>query len=176
MATELPLNPDESVIFNDFFQADQYSIPFAFAASNKAIYVSKEKHFAKESWYYERIPIEDVKQVTLQRERSRWLILLSVILLLAGLFFAYNMMSNWLNKVPETRVSGIPFGMIAAGLSIPFLARGRKVLVFDTTKDIFKWKPKFVVDKKSRDAVKNFQSEVLSVCEKLKIRTLYSDS
>jgi hypothetical protein len=171
MAVELPINPDESLIFHDFFQADKYSNPFAFAASDKAIYISKEKHFAKESWYYERIPLRDVKQVFLRRERSHLLILLSVLLILAGSFFAYNMMSNALNEIPGTRVSGIPFGMIAAGLLIPFLARGRKVLVFDTIKGIFKWKPKFVVDKKSRDAVKDFQSEILSVCEKLKIKT-----
>jgi len=171
MAVEIPLETNEELIFSDSFQSDKYSIPFSFAASNCAIFVSKEKHFAKNSWYLEKIPVERVKRVFLRKERSLLIIIISVVLLISGLIFTFTMMSNVLNQEPGTRVSGVPFAMIIAGLIIPFLARGRNVLVIESVKETFKWKPKLVVDKKSRNQIKKFQSEILDVCKHLGIQT-----
>ena len=149
MSTKIHLEPNEELIFSDSFQADSRSIPFSFAVSNLAVFISKEKHFAKESWYFEKIPLGQVKQIFLRRERSLPILVLSGLLLISGLIFAFVMMSNALYQVPGTRVSGVPFGMIVGGLLIPFLSRGRKVLIVESENGTFKWKPRLVVDKKS---------------------------
>jgi hypothetical protein len=172
MAAEIQLEPNEELIFSDNFQADSSSIPFAFAVTNLAIFISKEKHFAKESWYFERIPLRQVKQIFLRRERSLPILLLSGLLLISGLVFAFVMMSNALNQVPGSRVSGVPFAMIVCGLVMPFLAKGRKVLVVESENDIYKWKPRLVVDKKSRNQIRTLQEDILNVCEKVGIRVL----
>jgi hypothetical protein len=98
--------------------------------------------------------------------------MLSGLLLISGLVFAFVMMSNALYQMPGTRVSGVPFAMIVAGLLIPFLAKGRKVLVVESEKGIHKWKPRLVVDKKSRNQIRDLQEEILNVCEKVRIRVM----
>lgn len=170
MPIELPLEANEELIFSDSFQADSRTLPFAFAASNRAIFISKEKHFAKESWYFERIPLEEVKQVFLRRERSLPLLIISALLFITGLIFSFEMMSNALAQEPGTRVSGVPFAMIVCGLVMPFLAKGRNILIVDSTKGLFKWKPRLVVDKKSKNQIKTLQSEILNVCEQLGVQ------
>lgn len=171
MSTEISLDENEKLIFSDSFQADEYSIPFSFAVSNLAIFVSKEKHFAKDSWYLEKIPIEEVKRVFLRKERSVFILIISILLFVSGSVFAFIMMSNALNQEAGTRISGVPFAMIVAGLIMPFLAKGRSVLLVETTKETFKWKPKLVIDKKSRNHIKKFQAEILNVCKSLGIET-----
>ena len=172
MAVEIPLEPNEELIFSDSFQADNRTLPFAFAVTDRAIFVSKEKHFAKESWYFERIPINQVKQVFLRRERSLPLLLLSGLLFISGSIFAFVMMSNALSQEPGTRVSGVPFAMIVCGLIMPFLAKGRKVLIIESVNGIYKWKPRLVVDKKSKNRIKTLQADILNVCENIGIQVL----
>lgn len=172
MSIEIPLEPNEELVFSDSFQADSRTLPFAFAASDRAVFISKEKHFARESWYFERIPIEQIKQVFLRRERSLPLLIMSILLGVSGAVLAFVMMSNALNQEAGTRVSGVPFAMIVCGLVTPFLAKGRKVLIIDSANGIYKWKPRLVVDKKSRNQIKNLQAEILNVCGHLGIRVI----
>jgi hypothetical protein len=176
MAIEIPLEPNEELVFSDSFQADSKTLPFAFAASDRNLFISKQKHFAKESWYFEKIPIEQIKQVFLRRERSLPLVLFSALLFISGLILAFIMMSNALNQELGTRVSGVPFAMIVCGLVMPFLAKGRKVLIIESANGIHKWKPRLVVDKKSRNRIKTFQTEILNVCEHLGLRILRDSS
>jgi hypothetical protein len=89
MAVEIPLELKEELIFSDSFQADSRSLPFSFAVSDRAVFISKEKHFAKESWYFERIPLDQVKQIFLSQERSLPLLIFSGLLLVAGLVLTF---------------------------------------------------------------------------------------
>ena len=176
MPIEIPLEPNEELVFSDSFQADSKTLPFAFAASNSNVFISQEKHFAKEPWYFKKIPVEQIKQVFLRRERSLPLVLISALLFISGLILAFIMMSNALNQAPGTRVSGVPFAMIVCGLVIPFLAKGRKVLIIESVTGTHKWKPRLVVDKKSRNQIKTFQAEILNVCERLGIKVIREPS
>jgi hypothetical protein len=172
MATEISLEPGEHLIFQDGFQSDGYSQPFAFAVTDRAVFVTKEKHFSKESWYFERIPLSRIQQVFLRRERSFWIWTFSALLFVSGLILAVIMMSNALNNEPGTRVGGAPFAMIVCGLIMPFLAKGRKILTVELIGGIYKWKPKLVVDKKSRKRIQNLQEDILTACRSAGIQVL----
>lgn len=52
------------------------------------------------------------------------------------------------------------------GIIIPFIARGRKVLVVRMLKGTFKWKPQLAVDKKTRELRSNLQDEIVQACKK----------
>ena len=172
MAVEIPLELNEELIFSDSFQADSRTLPFSFAVSDRAVFISKEKHFAKESWYFERIPLNQVKQIFLRRERSLPLLIFSGLLLVAGLVLTFIMMSNALNQAQGTRVSGVPFAMIVGGLIMPFLAKGRKILIIESAKGTFKWKPRLVVDNESKNRINKLQKDILDVSEKVGIKVI----
>ena len=172
MATEISLEPGENLVFEDGFQPDGYSQPFAFAVTDRAVFVTKEKHFSKESWYFERIPLSRIRQVFLRRERSFWIWAFSALLFVFGSILTVSMMSNALTNAPGTRVGGAPFAMIVGGLAMPFLAKGRKILIVESIDGIYKWKPKLVVDKTSRKQIQNLQADILTACQSVGIQVL----
>jgi hypothetical protein len=171
MSIKIPLESDETLIFANSFQSDNYSLPFAIALSENALFVSKEKHFSKESWYYERIPITQIKQIYLKKERYLWVWLFSIILFLIGLFFSVVMMTNALNQSPGTRVSGVPFAILVCGIILPFVAKGRKILIIESLKGTFKWKPRLVVDKANKNRIKDLQNQIINACRQIGIKT-----
>ena len=171
MSVEIPLEHNEKLIFADHFQSDSYSIPFAFAMTENSLFVSKEKHFSKESWYYERIPINQIKKVYLKKERRKWIWIISIILFLAGLSFTVIMMSNALNRLPGTRISGVPFAILVCGIILPFISKGRNILVIESAKENYKWKPRLVVDKANKNRIKDLQTDIINACREMGIKT-----
>jgi hypothetical protein len=168
------LEPSEKLIFEDAMEVkSRHDKPFVFGVTDQAVHFLREKHFAKESWQLERIPISTVVQVFLKKQRRLPVIIFSGLLFISGLVMSVIMMKNALGGQPGTRVSGVPFALVVAGLIIPFISKGREILVVQTREKIYKWKPQFVVDKKSRDKIKDLQQNAIAACRKAGVHVLH---
>jgi hypothetical protein len=97
--------------------------------------------------------------------------MLSVILLSFGTVLSVLMMWRAFNPEPGVpfHVSGWPFALAVAGVIIPFIARGRRILIVRMHKGKFKWKPQLAVDKKTRELCAKIQVEILQACKKVGI-------
>jgi hypothetical protein len=69
-------------------------------------------------------------------------------------------------------VSGWPFAIFVGGIIIPFIARGRKILIVRMRKGRFKWKPQLAMDKKTREHCSHLQEELVDACRKAGISTV----
>jgi hypothetical protein len=100
--------------------------PMAIGITDRAVYIaeSKWRPFRKE-WRIRRIPIEQVRRVSVRRMRPGLVLLLSLMLIAVGAVHLYVM----LHFFRESReVSLWPFLTIGAGLILPFTARGRRIV------------------------------------------------
>ncbi len=171
MAFDIELEPDEKLILCNEFQADRHTEPFAFAVSDRAIFITRIKHFVRDPYYFERVPLASVKQVSLKRGRPLFM------WVLAFLFFGFGLTLTFLMMMPVLRgeegyVSGVPIAMTVCGLILPFIAKGRKVLTVELKNETYKWKPRLVVDKKSREQIQKLQEGILNACEQVGIKIL----
>lgn len=170
MAVEIPLESNEELIFHKGFIGERHTIPFEFAVSKNAIFVSKEKHFAKESWYFERIPLTQIQQVFLSKEPPLFLWATAFIVFSFGLLLSVLMIATFLNNEPGIKSIWIlPILITIFGCALPFLAKDRKTLVIQMNGGKYKWKPKMQFDKKKREQIKELQEAILSICEKIGI-------
>jgi hypothetical protein len=147
---------------------------FAMAVSNQAIYLSKQEFALKrDPWYFKRVPLSDVREVRLARQRPVYIILLSLIMIGFGTVLSFLMMWHLLNPEPGVtyNVSGWPMAIAVGGMIIPFIGMGRKTLVVRMRKGRFKWKPQLALDKKTRQLCSDIQDEVWQACKKAGIHT-----
>jgi hypothetical protein len=148
---------------------------FAMAVSNQAVYVSAQKFALKrDPWYFKRVPLSDVREVRLVKQRPIYVIILSAVMIVFGAVLSILMMWRVFNPMPGVpfEVSGWPFAITVGGIIIPFIARGRKILLVRMRKGTFKWKPQLAVDRKTRELCANIQNEVLLACKKAGIHTV----
>jgi hypothetical protein len=168
--------PGEEVYLQKEFRGSHHHV-FAMAVSNQAVYVSAQAFaFKRDAWYFKRVPLSDVRDVRLVKQKPIYILLLSIILFSLGTVVSVLMMWHVLNPEPDMRyrVSGWPFAMAVAGIVIPFIARGRRILIVRMRKGKFKWKPQLAVDKKTRELCANIQDEILEACKKVSITVVGS--
>jgi hypothetical protein len=168
--------PGEEVCVQKEFRGSHDHV-FAMAVSNQAVYVSAQKFALKrDPWYFKRIPLSDVREVQLVKQRPLYIILLSAILVVFGAVVSVLMMWRAFHPMPGVpyAVSGWPFALAIAGLIIPFIARGRRVLIVKMRKGVFKWKPQLAVDKKTRELCSNMQDEIVQACRKVGVHVVGS--
>lgn len=147
---------------------------FALAVSNQAIYLSKQRFVLKrDAWHFKRVPLSDVRDVRLVKQRPIYIILLSLFMIGFGAVLSFLMMWHALNPMPGEpyKVSGWPMAIALGGIILPFIAIGRKTLVVRMRKGKYKWKPQLALDKKTRALCSNIQDEVLQACKKAGIHT-----
>lgn len=167
------LEPGEQLIFEDLVEAkNSKQKPFVFGVTDRAVLFLQEKHFARESWRIERIPLTNIVQVFLARQKRWFMLALSAFLFLTGLVMCVIMMKNQLYGVPGSKASGVPFGLLVAGLVLPFISKGRRILVVQTKDKLFKWKPQLVVDKKSRARIESLQQNAIAACRQAGIHIM----
>jgi hypothetical protein len=188
MSLRISLKSGEKLIFKDGLEAAHYPYPFTFAVTDRAIFVTKEKHFAAESWYLERIPLEQIRRIILKREK------ISSVLAVSGLIFFFALLLliftfiPFFNGEPEAEIRFMPFTLLILGISMPFLAARRKILIIETTGQTYKWKPKIVTGWKlddwrlgfinkaeNRDRIRQMQENFLKACRKAGIKILTDD-
>ncbi|MFL6375823.1 MAG: hypothetical protein ACJ73D_14235, partial [Pyrinomonadaceae bacterium] len=138
--------------------------PMVFGVTRKAIYVTKEQHFKQEAWYLERIDIPNVEHVGLKKEKGAVVWILGAFVFLGGLALTLGFVWNIYNALPRTRVPIVPWPLIfmAAGVAIPFLGRGRRILSVKTGKKVQKWKPSIFEGKK--EEVHALQDRFIEAC------------
>lgn len=168
--------PGEEVYLQKEFRGSHNHV-FAMAVSNQAVYVSAQKWvLKKDPWYFKRVPLSDVREVRLVKQRPIYLVLLSAIMIVFGTVLSVLMMWRAFHPMPGVpfAVSGWPFAIALAGILIPFIAKGRKILIVKMRKGTFKWKPQLAVDKKTRELCSNLQDEIVQACEKAGVHTAVS--
>ena len=172
MPVEIPLEPNEQLIYQDSFQGERQTIPFVFAASKSAIFVSKEKHFAKESWHFMRIPLTEIKRVILRKERPMILWLTGIFIFIFGLALSIGLiLANNSSDSEIKHYTLLPFLIAIFGIALPFLAKNRQTLIVEMVRGKYKWKPKMQFDKKQREQIENLQEIILKTCQSVGTQT-----
>lgn len=146
MSLKIPLLPDENLLFEYSLSQKDNIYPVTFAVSDKAVFVTKEKHFALESWIVERIPIKDIYSITLLPESRIKIYVISSIISLFGLILIIAMIIPQLRNDPAATSSLIPYVIFAFGFFIPTFSKNRKVLIINHKKGKYQWKPKLITD------------------------------
>ena len=95
--------------------------PFHFAVSNRAVYIPRIKFIAKtDPFYFQRVPLDQVREVAVRRLRPYGLWLLAALMIPAGLFSTIFMMEPVLKGAPGTHhISGWPIAVFIGGFLIP---------------------------------------------------------
>lgn len=174
MPFTIDIQPGEDVYLQREFRGSHDHV-FAMAVSNQAIYVSAQQLALKrDAWYFKRVPLSEVEEVRLVKQRPIYILLLGLIMILFGGILSFLMMWHALHPIPGlvTHVSGWPFAILVGGIIIPFVARGRKTLIIRMRKGRFKWKPQLAVDRKTREFCSNIQDELIAACRKAGIRII----
>ena len=169
MPFEVVLEPGESLILNELYLASKKTEPFAFAVTDRAIFLPRKKTFAvKDPWFFQRVPLPQVQAVALKRLRSGGIWILSLMMVLIGLLTTCWMLSP-VNRAAGGRVSGYPMAVVVVGLILPFVARGRYALVVSLTSGTFKWRPRITVGGTGKAEAVALQERILQACGKVGI-------
>lgn len=162
--------PGEEVYLLKEFQGSHGHV-FAIAVSNQAVYLPAQKFALKrDPWYFKRVPLSEVKAVRLVKQRSVFVLFLSVVMIVFGGVTGFLLMGYALRGEAVT-VSGWPLAFFIGGIIIPFIARGRRTLVVMMSNGKYRWKPQLVVDKKTRETYVKLQDEIVQACRKAGIQT-----
>jgi len=163
--------PDEEIYLLREFRGSHAHV-FAIAISNQAVYLPAQKFaLKKDPWYFRRVPLSDVREVRLLKQKSGFVVILSALMIAFGGVTGCLMMWYALRGEP-IRVSGWPLAFFVGGIIIPFIARGRRILVVIMSNGKYKWKPQLAVDKKTRETYLRLQDEIVQACRKAGIQTL----
>ena len=162
--------PGEEVYLLKEFRGSHGHV-FAIAVSNQALYLPAQKFALKtDPWYFRRVPLSEVKEVRLLKQKSTSILILSALMIVFGGVTGFLMMWYALRGEP-IRVSGWPLALFVGGIILPFIARGRQTLVVLMSKGKYKWKPQLAVDKKTRETYQRLQDEIVQACRKAGIQT-----
>jgi hypothetical protein len=167
--------PGEEVYLQREFRGSHQHI-FAMAVSNQALYLSAQKWALKDTWYFKRVPLSEVREVRLIKQRPGFILILALLMIAVGGLISFLMLRNMyfpMAGVPA-RASGWPIAIFVGGLVIPFIARGRKTLVVQLEKGRFKWRPQLAVDKNTRELYATIQQELIAACKRAGIQTSVS--
>ena len=109
--------PGEEVYLQREFRGTHDHV-FAMAVSNQAVYVSAQKLALKrDPWYFKRVPLNEVEEVRVVKQRAIYALLLGLIMILFGGILSILMMWRAFNPTPgdPVYVSGWPFAILVGG-------------------------------------------------------------
>lgn len=172
MALELSLEENEQLLFDVGIKGDRHTRPIRLAVSDKAVFILREKHFSWQAWYIQRVPLKEVRQVFLSQQRGISIWIFSFFIFAIGAIVESVMMYDVLYRVPGARASGYPLAMVVAGILIPILAKGRKILVVQFNDGVYRWKPQLMVDRKHRNWIKQIQVNFVEACKSVGVHVL----
>ena len=166
MSINIELLPGESLIFEEGVVTSK---PMVFGVSGQAIYVTLEQHFKQESWRLERIPISQVTEISLRKERSLVLWILGGLTFTGGSLLAAGLAWNVYNALPGTRVPIVPWPFIfmVFGILMPIVGRGRRILTVRVGNKIYRWKAGVLGDKKQE--IHSLQDRLVEACRSVGI-------
>jgi len=174
MAYEIVPETGEEVEARIELKLSKKAQPFCFAVSNRAIYIPRIKLIAKtDPYYFQRVRLEQVQQVTVKRLPPYALWLLAGLMISIGLVTTIWMMEPVLRNEPGNhRISGWPIAVFVCGFLVPFAAKGRLGLEICFGGGKYRWKPPLVVDKTSKQKIAAAFQTITEACEKVGARVL----
>ena len=174
MAYEVDPQPGEEVEASIELTLSKKAQPFFFVVSNRALYIPRVKLIAKtDPYYFQRVRLEQVQQVTVRRLAPYTLWLLAGLMIIIGLVTTIFMMEPVLRKQPGThRISGWPIAVFVCGFLVPFAAKGRIGLEILFSDGRYRWKPPLVVDRASKQKIAQTIQTIVAACEKVGTRVL----
>jgi hypothetical protein len=167
MAYEVIPEPGEKVLAEVEVNFTNDSNFFYFAVSNQAVYIPRVKLYARtDPYYYQRVPLDQVRHVAVKRLRADWAWIVGGLMILFGVFTLYWMMEPFIHKSHGSHsVSGYPLAIIVGGILLPLAAKGRLGLEIWFQGGKYRWRPPFVVDKKSRQQVTDTFQSIVDGCQ-----------
>jgi hypothetical protein len=124
---EIQLPPEEREMANVAFSRGREQM--AIGITDRAVYVAEPRNWKLGSrWTQRRVPIEQVRRVTVRRTRPARIALLSLVFLVLGSTYLYVMILPFLDGAQRREVNLMPFILIGAGLVLPFVARGHRTV------------------------------------------------
>jgi hypothetical protein len=172
MAFKPELEPGENLTFQTAFKASKNEV-FNFAVSDRALYWPAVKAFVLKGdpTYFKRIRNDEISEVRIRRLPPCGLWVTAVLMMLVGVTTAVFMFIPLINHEPgEHRVSGWPFAIFVGGILMPFAAKGRLCLEVRTQTNVFRWKPRLVVDKASKEKIRAMFETIAAACGKSGLR------
>src|SRR5439155_19776006 len=92
-------HPGEEVYLQREFRGSHDHV-FAMAVSNQAVYVSAQKLVLKrDAWYFKRVPLNEVEEVRLVKQRPVYILLLGLVMILFGGILWFLMFCLSLNPI-----------------------------------------------------------------------------
>ena len=163
------LQPNEEVYLSREFRGTHGQV-FAIAISNQAVYLPVQKFaLKKDPWYFRRVPLSEVQQVRLIKQKPVFVFILAALMIVFGGVTGFLMMGYAVRGEP-IRVTGWPLAFFVGGIVIPFIARGRRTLVVIMSSGKYKWKPQLAIDSKARETYRKLQDEIVQACRKAGIQ------
>jgi len=163
--------------------------PFLFAVSDRALYWPQKKLVTwNDPFYLRRIPHNQVQAVSLKKLAPYAFWFLSLLMILAGLVILVLVLAPLFELITGTHL-GLPdiratmrrrrllgcdgILLIAGGIYLFYMAKGRFGLRIQTCDKSFTWKPPlFVVDKPSRIHIAFVLKDMLQTCQQAGLRVL----
>ena len=141
-----------------------------FGVSDRALFIARERFLKLQAYTMERIPLSDVKEVVLSRQRGPWTWIKWAIVLAFGIT---SMFAMWIGLTLAPDVKPGLFGMapvafIVVGLGMLIDSRWRLVLTIRTKNKDWTWLPN-IFDK--RDEVRDLREGFLNACRNVRIPT-----
>jgi hypothetical protein len=169
MAYEVVRGPGEVVEAGIELNVSEKAEPFYFAISNQALYIPRIRFIAKtDPYYFQRVPLEQVRHISVTRIRPYALWALSILMILGGLVTTLFMMEPVLRKTPgDHHISGWPISIFVCGFLVPFAARKRFILEVWFSGGKYQWKPPLVVDKPSKEKIAETLKTIVDACNKV---------
>lgn len=171
MAFELKLAEGEALLFQRSYQANESAATYVFAVSSGALHLPMTQSLtAVDPWYLKRVPVAEVCDVRLQRIRSRWMLLLSLVMGVAGAILTALDFFLWVSG--EDEFDGTALGVLAGGLILPYIADQRLRLIVRHDRGVFVWTAPLLVDKASRAEVASLLEGFVDACQRLQVTCL----
>src|SRR5207237_7932151 len=122
--------PGEEVYLQREFRGSHDHV-FAMAVSNQAVYVSAQKLALKrDPWYFKRIPLNEVEELRLVKQRPVYILLLCLVMILFGGILSFLMMWPAFSPMPGVayHVTSCPFATVVDDVIIPLDSSARKTI------------------------------------------------
>lgn len=155
--------PTECVYYQTVFQPSARSEMFVFAVTDQALYHPATRfQVVGDPHYLRRVPISQVREVRVEPIRPYVAWVFAAMMLAAGVILLASMLLPFVLQLEDTyRLSGWPLALQVGGGLLPFTARNRFRLLVRFDKGVYRWTPPMVVDRQSRDQVRDILDNVL---------------
>jgi len=170
MAFKIQLQQSEILLYQDYAYDPKH--PMSFGITDRAIFLMREQNLRIEKYYMHRVPLDEIKNVTLYRERGFRAWFLGGVSTLFGLLALVALTVSYYPYNSSVKPSATAFagalGFLIVGLLMLFDSRWRMVLSINTKSKKFRFKPSIF---SKREEARRLQESFLTYCRYFSIPT-----